>query len=127
MLCITDIWPIEPEELPDLDVSILAKCFLVAFSEYSSDPKSISNFIALQNKCINDEKKCEETQKALLEAFQWLCDEGLIEKLWIENGLLKVDISDEDKGLYFITEKGNRNLEYLEDEGKEDILFYPVD
>ena len=127
MVRITDLWPVEPEELINLDLSILAKCFLFAFSEYSSDPTSISDFITLQNECINDGKKCEKTDKALLKAFHWLCNEGLIEKLWVEGGLLKENISEEEKGLYFITNKGLRNLEYLEDEGKEDIYFHPVD
>lgn len=85
--------------LVDMELEDLAVHFLLDFSDISK-PHSILNFI--KNNARGNDDTYKETSQALLETFQFLCNEGLL-----ANDILQ-GIS---QNIYFITRKGNQALE----------------
>ena len=86
------------EDLLGMELEYLAVLFLLDFSDMSQ-PDSMLNFIR-NNADGND---YQEISKALSEAFQFLCNEGLL-----ANDVLQ----GASRYSYFITRKGNQALEY---------------
>ena len=94
------------EVLLDMELEDLAVLFLLDFSDIP-EPRSILSFIR-NNARGNDNNEYKETSQALLETFQFLCNEGLL----AYNELKGSHIND-----YFITRKGHQALEdYREEE-----------
>ena len=92
------------EELLSMELEDLAVLFLLDFSEYRSEPGPIGNFI--RNNA--DEDDYQETTKALVETFHFLCNDGLLAYDVLQGSSMNI---------YFITRKGNQALEeYREEE-----------
>lgn len=85
------------EALLGMELEDIAILFLLDFSDMS-EPRSMLNFI--RSNTAGDDY--QETSQVLSEAFQFLCNEGLL-----ANDILQ-GIS---QNIYFITRKGNQELE----------------
>ena len=88
------------EELLGMEVEHLAALFLLDYSDMS-EPDSMRGFIRSNNDA--NENDSQEVSKALLEAFQFLCNEGLL----ANNILQGQPLTD-----YFITRKGKEAVQY---------------
>lgn len=85
------------EELLGMELEDLAILFLLDFADMSQ-PRSILTFI--RNNANGD--NYEEISKVLIEAFQFLCNEGLLAYNILEGEFLNT---------YFITRKGDQEVE----------------
>ena len=88
------------EILLDMELEDLAVLFLLDFSDMSQ-PDSMLNFI----RSNADGDDYQEISKALSEAFQFLCNEGLL-----ANDILQ----GVSRNTYFVTRKGNQELEFYQ-------------
>ena len=98
------------EDLLGMELEHLAVLFLLDFSDMSQ-PDSMLNFI--RDNANRDDY--QEISKVLLEAFQFLCNEGLL-----ANDLLQ----GVSRTTYFITRKGSQEVEYYR---MEEALHSPED